>query len=248
MRCNWIVLLHGASWHNCGTRVPGMVMPPSLPTSWSRLPWLVGWGWGFAVSLRKQMEILQTLSDRSSTQNAWKQWKHCQKSRRSRPSSIIPGKIWAAFPRNASVLILAPIAPALSGSSPALPLPSMSQCLADLGTILDDFLGTIRVENQTNPQIHGKVDEITRFIARCQTFRSIEDQSRVGEVTTRTQQHQQLSCCDLVVTSPCCRTGSLQSHTTWDDSEIVTGYLHVLYHLYHLQQDYVHSSVSMTIE
>ena len=136
---------------------------------------------------------------------------------------------------NASVLILAPIAPALSGSSPALPLNEPMPCWPrhHLGWFYWHHLS------------RRNVNEITGFIARCQTFRSIEDQCPVDEVADKDAED--LIFCDLVVTSPCCRTGRLQSHTTWDDSEIVTGYLHVLYHLYHLQQDYVRSSVSTKI-
>jgi len=71
-------------------------------------------------------------------------------------------------PRNTTVLILAPFTPTIS--------PYWMFFLAPESKIKD-------------PKIHGKVNEITQFITRCQTFRSIEDQCPVfGEVTIRTQQ------------------------------------------------------------
>ena len=108
----------------------------------------------------------------SKCKNAWKPW---QKLNESRPS-IIP----SLNPRNTTVLILAPFTPTIS--------PYWMFFLAPESKIKD-------------PKIHGKVNEITQFITRCQTFRSIEDQCPVfGEVTIRTQQLKLLwACSDLTI-------------------------------------------------
>ena len=79
-------------------------------------------------------------------------------------------------PRNAPVLVVAvapcEFAPGFSRPSPALPSPPNRQCLADLGMdefpIISSCLRKSKIKRSQSPR---KVNDITRFIARCQTFR-----------------------------------------------------------------------------
>ena len=81
-------------------------------------------------------------------------------------------------PRNATVLVVAvapcKFAPGFSRPSPALPSPPNRQCLVHLtthGWISYHFSSCLENRKSKDPKVQGTVNEITRFIARCQTFR-----------------------------------------------------------------------------
>ena len=75
------------------------------------------------------MEVLQKLSDRFSTQNA-QMHENTGKNQEGQDLVALIQERFGLLSQemNASVLILAPIAPALSGSSPALPLNEPMPC------------------------------------------------------------------------------------------------------------------------